>query len=50
MKHEFEYEIEKSEPDRYRAYCVAKEYGCPWRIHVHSMANNVTIKVHYSVD
>lgn len=46
VKHEFEYEIEKSEPGRYRAHCLAKKYGCPWRIHAASMADNVTIKVY----
>ena len=34
IKNEFEYNIEKSEPGKYRAYCTGHVDGCKWRIHV----------------
>ncbi|KAK3137518.1 hypothetical protein QOZ80_5BG0453370 [Eleusine coracana subsp. coracana] len=45
IKNEFEYNIEVSEPGRFRAHCIGKPDGCKWRIHASCMADNVTIKV-----
>ena len=46
IKNEFEYNTEKSEPGRFRAYCSRKkEEKCKWRIHASKMDDNVTIKV-----
>lgn len=43
IKGEFEYNIEKSEPGRIRAYCSGED--CDWRIYATVMDDNVTIKV-----
>lgn len=43
IKNEFEFNIEKSEPGRFRAYCSKKKEGCRWRIHASKMKDNVTI-------
>lgn len=45
IKHEFKYNIEKSELDRFRAYCSRKEGNCPWRIHASTMEDEVSIMV-----
>jgi hypothetical protein len=42
---EFEYNNEKSELGRVRAYCSARIEGCKWRIHASTMGDNVTVKV-----
>lgn len=48
IKSEFEYNIEKSDPGRVRAYCSRKkEEGCRWRLHASIMRDNTTIKVIY---
>jgi hypothetical protein len=48
IKHEFEYNTEKSDPGRVRAYCRRKnDEGCRWRLHASRMKDNVTIKVTY---
>jgi hypothetical protein len=50
VNHEFEFNTEKSDPGRLRAYCSRKrEEGCRWRIHASTMKDNVTIKVIYVV-
>ncbi len=43
IKHEFEYKIDKSEPDRFRAHCPKK--GCKWRIHASHSADKKSIEV-----
>jgi hypothetical protein len=46
IKNEFEYNMQKSEPGRYTAYCSRKrEDNCPWRIHASTMGDGVTVKV-----
>jgi hypothetical protein len=46
IKNEFEYNMQKSEPGRYIAYCSIKhEDKCPWRIHTSTIGDGVTIKV-----
>ncbi|WVZ49602.1 hypothetical protein U9M48_000944 [Paspalum notatum var. saurae] len=45
IKHEFEYDIETSEPGRFRAYCRAKSEGCKWRIRASKMQDDVSIQV-----
>ena len=45
IKNEFEYNIEKSEPGRYRVYCIGLVDGCKWRIHASTMDDNITIQV-----
>ncbi|KAK3153585.1 hypothetical protein QOZ80_2BG0177830 [Eleusine coracana subsp. coracana] len=45
IKREFEFNIEKSDPGRFRAYCSRKNEGCRWRIHASKMKDNVTIEV-----
>ncbi|XP_066320176.1 uncharacterized protein [Miscanthus floridulus] len=46
IKHEFEFNIEKSDPGRVRAYCSKKkDEGCRWRLHASTMKDNITIKV-----
>ncbi|WVZ92300.1 hypothetical protein U9M48_038377 [Paspalum notatum var. saurae] len=45
IKHEFEYNIQVSEPGRFRAYCCAKSEGCKWRIHASKMQDDVSIQV-----
>jgi len=45
IKHEFEYDIEKSDPGRYKVNCIGKAEGCKWRIHASTMGDNVTVKV-----
>ena len=45
IKYEFEYNIEKSDPGRYRVYCSRRSEGCRWRIHASKMGDDQTIKV-----
>jgi len=46
IKHEFEFNIEKSDPGRYRVYCSRKvQDGCRWRLHASTMDDKVSIKV-----
>lgn len=46
IKNEFEYNTEKSDPERLRAYCSKKEEeGCKWRLHASTYRDGVTIKV-----
>ena len=45
IKNEFEYNIEKSEPGRYRVYCIGLVDGCKWRIHASTMNDNITVQV-----
>jgi len=47
IKNEFEYNIEKSEPKRYRVYCTGLVDGCKWRIHASTMGDNITVHVIY---
>jgi hypothetical protein len=42
---EFEYNNEKSELGRVRAYCSVRIEGCKWRIHASTMGDNVRVKV-----
>jgi len=44
--HEFEYNTEKSAPDRFRAYCSRKdEDNCPWRLHASKIDDGGTVEV-----
>ena len=46
IKNEFEYNIEKSEPGKYRAYCTGHVDGCKWRIHVsRTKGDQTTVQV-----
>lgn len=45
IKYEFEYNIEKSDPERYRVYCSGRTEGCRWRINASKMGDDQTIKV-----
>jgi hypothetical protein len=46
IKHEFEFNIEKSDLGRYRVYCSRKvQDGCRWRLHASTMDDKVSIKV-----
>ncbi|CAN6163244.1 unnamed protein product, partial [Urochloa humidicola] len=45
IRHEFEYNTEKSDPGRYRVYCAGRIDGCRWRIHASTMGDQVTVKV-----
>jgi hypothetical protein len=46
IKNEFEYNTEKSDPERMRAYCLRKEEeGCRWRLHASTYRDGVTAKV-----
>ncbi|CAN6289506.1 unnamed protein product [Urochloa humidicola] len=44
IRHEFEYNIEKSDPGRYMVYCAGRIDGCRWRIHASTMDDQVTVK------
>lgn len=43
IKHEFEYNIVKTNPGRFIAKCAAE--GCGWRIHASTMQDGVTMQV-----
>ncbi|KAM0873462.1 hypothetical protein ACQ4PT_038055 [Festuca glaucescens] len=46
IKHEFEYNTEKSTPYRFRGYCKRRdEDNCPWRIHASTTDDMCTIEV-----
>jgi hypothetical protein len=45
IRNEFEFNIQKSEPGRYRAYCSGRADGCRWRIHASTMGDNLIVKV-----
>jgi predicted DNA binding CopG/RHH family protein len=45
VKNEFNYDIEKSDPGRYRANCAFKSEGCKWRIHASTLQDDVRVKV-----
>jgi hypothetical protein len=46
IKHEFEYNTEKSAPDRFRGYCKRRdEDNCPWRIHASTTDDLCTVVV-----
>lgn len=45
IKYEFEYNIEKSDPERHRVYCSGRTEGCRWRINASKMGDDQTIKV-----
>jgi hypothetical protein len=46
VKHEFEYNTEKSAPHRFRGYCKRKdEDNCPWRIHASTTDDLCTVVV-----
>uniref|UniRef100_A0A8R7UU46 Transposase MuDR plant domain-containing protein n=1 Tax=Triticum urartu TaxID=4572 RepID=A0A8R7UU46_TRIUA len=46
IKHEFEFNTEKSAPHRFRAYCSRRdEDKCPWRIYASTMEDGCTVMV-----
>jgi hypothetical protein len=45
VKYEFNYDIETSEPGRYRVSCTNKSKGCKWRIHASTLKDDLTVKV-----
>ena len=46
VKHEFEYNTEKSTPRRFRGYCKRRdEDDCPWRIHASTTDDMCTVVV-----
>jgi hypothetical protein len=45
VKYEFSYDIEKSDPERYRVSCLFKSEGCRWRIHAATLPDGVRVKV-----
>jgi len=46
IKHEFEFNTEKSSKSRFRAYCSRKvEDNCPWRLHASTTADKCTVMV-----
>ncbi|KAM0873461.1 hypothetical protein ACQ4PT_038054 [Festuca glaucescens] len=46
IKHEFEYNTEKSTPYRFRGYCKRRdEDNCPWRIHASTTDDMCTVVV-----
>jgi hypothetical protein len=45
VKHEFHYDIEKSDTGRYRVYCSGSNEGCLWRLHASTMKGDDSIKV-----
>jgi hypothetical protein len=45
VKYEFNYDIETSEPGRYRVNCTFKSKGCRWRIHASTLKDDLTVKV-----
>jgi hypothetical protein len=48
IKHEFEFNIEKSDPGRVRVYCSRKkDEGRRWRLHARTMKDKITIKVNF---
>ena len=47
IRTEFEFNIHKNEPWRYKAYCSGRADGCRWRIHASTMGDNTTVKVNF---
>jgi hypothetical protein len=45
IKHEFNYDIEKSDPGRYRVNCSQKSEGYRWRLHASTIRDGHTVKV-----
>ena len=45
IRNEFEFNIDKSDPGRYRVYCSTKIDGCRWRILSSTGADKTTGKV-----
>ena len=45
VKHEFNYDIEKSDTGRYRMNCSQQSKGCRWRLHASTLRDGHTIKV-----
>ena len=46
IKHEFEYNTEKSARSRFRAYCSRKDAdNCPWKIYASTMEDECTVMV-----
>jgi hypothetical protein len=46
IKHEFEYNTEKNDPERIRVYCSKKvEEGCRWRLRAKTMDDEVTVQI-----
>jgi hypothetical protein len=46
IKHEFEYNTDKSTPFRFRGYCKRRdEDNCPWRIHASTTDDKCTVVV-----
>lgn len=46
IKHEFEYNTEKSAPYRFRAYCSRRdEDNCPWKLHTYTTEDKCTVMV-----
>jgi hypothetical protein len=43
IKHEREFNIEKTDKDRVRVYCAAKAKGCKWRLHASTLSDEVTV-------
>jgi hypothetical protein len=49
IEHEFEFNIEKSDPGRVMVYCSKKkDEGCRWRLHAHTMKDKITMKVTFA--
>jgi hypothetical protein len=45
VKHEFHYDIEKSDTGRYKVYCSGSTEGYRWRLHASTMKGDDSIKV-----
>jgi len=45
VKHEFNYEIDKSDTGRYTVHCSLRNEGCPWRLHASTSADGHGIQV-----
>ena len=49
IRNEFEFNIQKSETRRYRAYCSGRADGCRWRIHTSTMGDKTKVKVNFAL-
>jgi hypothetical protein len=45
VKHEFNYEIDKSDTGRYTVHCSMRNEGCLWRLHASTLADGHGIQV-----
>jgi hypothetical protein len=45
INNEYDYVIEKSDPDRLRVYCPDSRCRCRWRMHASNMRNSTVIHV-----